>query len=96
MRVRVLVAVCALPLGLLACSNERDAVVDADPSPAPAAGVSERDDERVLHPDAPCAGLRAEQALCGSDDSGLAQAPVPRRDIPNVFDTEAGGTLDSP
>lgn len=96
MRLRALVAVLVVPLGLLACSSERDTVVDADRPPAPAAEVPGRTDESVLHPGAPCAGLRAEQALCGSDDGGLAQAPVPRRDIPSVFAGNPGGTLDSP
>jgi len=90
------VAALALPLGLLACSSERATVGDADRSPSIGAEISERDDDRVLHPGAPCAGLRAEQALCGSDEGGLAQPPVPQRDIPRVLDNEPGGALDSP
>ncbi len=89
MRVRLLVAALVVPLGLAACATE-------DPSPAADAGVVEREGEPVLHQRAPCAGLRAEQALCGGDDGGLAQPPVPRRDIPGVFDDDPGGALDSP
>ena len=50
----------------------------------------------VLHPRPPCAGRRAEQALCGSADGALAQPPVPRRDVPRQLDDEIGGALDHP
>ena len=96
MRIRVLVAALALPVGLMACSTERDVVVDADRSPATSGDIAVVTDELVLHPGPPCAGRRGEQALCGSAEGGLAQPPVPRRDVPRVLDDQVGGDLDSP